>query len=523
MSLSVRFMPDQRSPPMGHRHPAYGGQSPNLVLDERTPHVDAQTLLRYGDVSNPFGLDPQDAPYRIQGLRTMNSRSVKSTSRNLSQSARVVPTNLAKVNVLIVGPGAGIGHNGESYWKLKQDSMFTVKVFGRSGMAYDSYPPEWPEGKQAPNLASFAQDMSVNGQISDFDCLIFGSRGGQVVLPCLWQLGLDLPPSIVINGGCALELPRPAAWPAKAVTLLLMGGKDYFRKPSVKPSKFVGDAKNRVPASNNTTALLYVHEMSHMPAADIMDILLKDGICALLAWKSTGQFPAATFQTILAALAASGYHSCLSYKSGGRWHELQGSSPVFSPMAGRERAKSPEVFFPAAGREMTDSAIVFPLGDAEARNPSRTSLPVRSRQQSPGAPQPRSPFMGSPTGSPGYAQSTPDVRSPGQRRPSQVSSPSPHYSSHGYGSGSMQLPQQVPHATSLAAPASRSARHSCGWSMQVSPVPSTGACPACPAPTTYPPMQLTPRSRQASRLPVSQALQPMAVSMPQMLPWVATR
>ena len=28
--------------------------------------------------------------------------------------------------------------------------------------------------------------------------------------------------------------------------------------------------------------------------------------------------------------------------------------------------------------------------------------------------------MGSPTGSPGYAQSTPDVRSPGQRRPSQA-------------------------------------------------------------------------------------------------------
>eukprot|EP00439_Symbiodinium_sp_Y106_P007680 s355_g1.t1 len=475
MSLSVRFMPDQLSPPIGHRHLAYaGGQSPSFVLDERTPHVDAQTLLRYGDVSNPFGLDPQDGPYRIQGLRTMNSRSVKSTSRNLSQSARVVPTNLAKVNVLIVGPGAGIGHNGESYWKLKQDSMFTVKVFGRSGMAYDSYPPEWPEGKQAPNLASFAQDMSVNGQIADFDCLIFGSRGGQVVLPCLWQLGMDLPPSIVINGGCALELPRPATWPAKAVTLLLMGGKDYFRKPSVKPSK---------------------HEMSHMPAADIMDILLKDGICALLAWKSTGQFPAATFQTILAALAASGYHSCLSYKSGGRWQELPGSSPVFSPMAGRERAKSPEVFSPVAGREMTDSAIVFPLGDAEARNPSRTSLPVRSRQQSPGPPQPRSPFMGSPKSPHSYAQSSPDVRSPGLRRPSQVSSPSPHYSSHGYGCGSMQLPPQVPHVTSLAAPPSRSARHSCGWSMQVPPVPSTSAYPACPAPATYPSMQLIPRSR----------------------------
>lgn len=62
------------------------------------------------------------------------------------------------------------------------------------------------------------------------DCLLFGSRGGQVVLPHVWRsLGDKTPPAVVINGGCSMGLPKPAAWPRGAVTLLLMGGQDNFR------------------------------------------------------------------------------------------------------------------------------------------------------------------------------------------------------------------------------------------------------------------------------------------------------
>lgn len=62
------------------------------------------------------------------------------------------------------------------------------------------------------------------------DCFIFGSRGGQVVLPILWRAVKDVPPSVVLNGGCAMRLPGPQVeWPCGAVTVMLLGGKDFFR------------------------------------------------------------------------------------------------------------------------------------------------------------------------------------------------------------------------------------------------------------------------------------------------------
>ena len=40
--------------------------------------------------------------------------------------------------------------------------------------------------------------------VEQWHCMVFGSRGGQVVLPELWAaLGNKVPPSIVINGGAA--------------------------------------------------------------------------------------------------------------------------------------------------------------------------------------------------------------------------------------------------------------------------------------------------------------------------------
>ena len=128
----------------------------------------------------------------------------------------------------------------------------------------DRYPDTWQSGGPAPNLQSFGEDVvrigvhrrdtSLNLEIRlghvvtggrcpnllldwGVDCFLFGSRGGQVVLPILWQslqnatpprqgLGLlDSFPAwelnswgVVVNGGCAMRLPGPTiCWPEGAI------------------------------------------------------------------------------------------------------------------------------------------------------------------------------------------------------------------------------------------------------------------------------------------------------------------
>ena len=52
-----------------------------------------------------------------------------------------------------------------------------------------------------------------------------------MVLPILWLAVKDaVPPSVVLNGGCAMRLPGAGVqWPPGAVTVMLLGGKDFFR------------------------------------------------------------------------------------------------------------------------------------------------------------------------------------------------------------------------------------------------------------------------------------------------------
>ncbi|KAL1508424.1 hypothetical protein AB1Y20_004531 [Prymnesium parvum] len=68
---------------------------------------------------------------------------------------------------------------------------------------------------------------------SEFDCLVCGSRGGEVTLPALWLLGCRMP-AVVINGGCARE-KAGWLWPPGVYVVLLTGGRDricneYFAK-----------------------------------------------------------------------------------------------------------------------------------------------------------------------------------------------------------------------------------------------------------------------------------------------------
>ncbi|CAK0849158.1 unnamed protein product [Prorocentrum cordatum] len=74
---------------------------------------------------------------------------------------------------------------------------------GSSRAPYDRYPPHWQDGSPPPNLESFASDLVASDAVGATDVLVFGSRGGQVVLPEFWrQCGPEVPPCFVMNGGC---------------------------------------------------------------------------------------------------------------------------------------------------------------------------------------------------------------------------------------------------------------------------------------------------------------------------------
>jgi hypothetical protein len=131
--------------------------------------------------------------------------------------------------VTVIGPGAGLGRNRAVYAELARDKRFELNVQGKGGAPYDRYPLPWENGCPAPNLESFAGSLPTQGDVERSDCLVFGSRGGQVVLPFLWrEWGEKAPPAVVVNGGCAMNLPSRMAWPQGAVTFLLIGGKDYI-------------------------------------------------------------------------------------------------------------------------------------------------------------------------------------------------------------------------------------------------------------------------------------------------------
>ena len=99
----------------------------------------------------------------------------------------------------------------------------------------DCYPDTWQSGRPSPNLQSFGEDVVRAGvhnrrlaetrehhgfsssesiesrlfgfsKLSGVDCFLFGSRGGQVVLPILWQaLRNASPPSWHLKIQCATD------------------------------------------------------------------------------------------------------------------------------------------------------------------------------------------------------------------------------------------------------------------------------------------------------------------------------
>jgi len=225
------------------------------------------------------------------------------------------------VSISVVAPGAGTGANGQVYAAIAKQPCFNLSFLGRSRAAYDRYPPSWPEGCSAPNLESFGQAILGQGELEECDCLVFGSRGGQVVLPLFWKAyGPAVPPALVINGGCAMKIPGGASWPNEAVTVLLLGGRDFFRGQASEAA-YLHETKACVPEGNSTTAILYVREMEHMPQPQLLSLVMGHLILVLRTWAISGQqAPEDVFHSLMEALLKHGWSGLLLYTRGpGQW------------------------------------------------------------------------------------------------------------------------------------------------------------------------------------------------------------
>jgi len=237
--------------------------------------------------------------------------------------------------VAVIGPGAGMNANQSVYHKLDHDARFRMHVLGQRGETYDRYPDYWDNGSPPPNLESFAYDILGQGVLEQADCILAGSRGGQVVLPCIWRtLGDKAPPAVVINGGCAMTIPGPPVqWPLRAVTILILGGADYFRG-RLNGKDYVASTSNRVPQGNSSTAILYIREMDHMPQSSLMQIILQPLLLAAIYWKSSGRPPVYELHNILKDLEIGQWSGSLSYlEAQGKWKEISfgGIEPDQSP------------------------------------------------------------------------------------------------------------------------------------------------------------------------------------------------
>jgi len=141
-----------------------------------------------------------------------------------------------------------------------------------------------------------------------------------------------VPPAVVLNGGCAMDLPTPVFWPQSAVSFLMLGGQDdLFRSQKgrrLTPEEYLADAKRHVPAQNKTTAILFVNEMTHMPASRLLSASLRSMVDAVLSWKATGEPPVAQFESIQASLAKDMWSGVLLFtKDAGSWHEEAFGTP----------------------------------------------------------------------------------------------------------------------------------------------------------------------------------------------------
>eukprot|EP00435_Cladocopium_sp_Y103_P015550 s4352_g3.t2 len=226
--------------------------------------------------------------------------------------------------VAVVGPGAGVGSIGSVYLELDNHPELQVEMVGRKGMPYDCYPDSWQSGRPAPNLQSFGEDVVRIGVHNRVDCFLFGSRGGQVVLPILWHaLRNATPPSVVVNGGCAMRLPGPPiCWPERAVTVMLLGGQDFFRA-GISRDEYLQRTFENVPDSNATTAFFFAARLHSGKGRqdEVARAALRHLIFAALAWspEAPQRIPLSHFDNAAEALLKEGFAGFMCFKNGRNW------------------------------------------------------------------------------------------------------------------------------------------------------------------------------------------------------------
>jgi len=259
------------------------------------------------------------------------STSAPSRPRAYTEGAEPQPLARKGVSISVIAPGGGTGANGAVYATLSRHHGVHLEIKGRARAPYDRYPLSWKgQGAPAPNLESFADELLAQGVVERSTCLVFGSRGGQTVLPYLWKMrGERVPPAVVINGGCAMSghdwaLPEQPQWPESAVTFLLLGGRDYFKGPRSIP-EYLARTERNVPKGNRTTAILLVNEMEHMPRSDLLTAILEHLISAIVAWKaSPNQLPNSDFQSVVEAASKGGWSGQLAFTgSTASWEHVE--------------------------------------------------------------------------------------------------------------------------------------------------------------------------------------------------------
>ncbi|CAK0840395.1 unnamed protein product [Prorocentrum cordatum] len=301
-SRPLSLSPAARSAEPGSRAPA---------ADDAAEPSAAQEVRRRGPGESCDEIG-KDSPFFLMKLPPREEPAPASLAKEASGAGRVA----------VVAPGAGTGVNGSVYADMGRQG-FGVEIVGQSRASYDRYPEGWPQGAPAPNLLSFAEGaVLAEGVLDRCECMIFGSRGGQVVLPALWERrGAAVPPAVVLNGGCAMDLPAKVPWPAEAVTFLILGGLDFFRG-NLSEEEHFADARSRIPEGTTSTAVLYVTEMLHMPQASLLLAILPLIIQALLRCKSSGTFEEKDMARILEACTSGGWSGQLAYAtSSGSWEE----------------------------------------------------------------------------------------------------------------------------------------------------------------------------------------------------------
>lgn len=294
-------IPELAGLPLAERHSCGGRPAMRRAHTMDVTRVAAQAL------ANADGFMPVD-PVSPQGKENVRRR----TQRSKTMGAQ----RFESVSVSVVAPGGGTGINAQVYADLSRMDGFEVAIKGQSRAPYDRYPIEYGgDGAPPPNLGTFAMDLLSQGLLETTDCLVVGSRGGQVVLPTLWRArGDDVPPAVVMNGGCAMGTPVKVHWPDTAVTFLLLGGQDYFKKNHSNDS-YLADCQSRVPRSNASTAILFVNEMAHMPQAELLMAILHHMIIAATSWKRNGEVPQEQFKAILAALNCGRWSGSFTFKA----------------------------------------------------------------------------------------------------------------------------------------------------------------------------------------------------------------